>query len=85
MWCAAAPSEILDCTVQLRAHGDEHRATVTVTETGFEVELLDPAFGIAPGQACMIYQGTKVIGSGTIARTHRTSEVQAEVSASSST
>ena len=29
-WCGAAPTESLDCTVQLRAHGDEHRAVVSV-------------------------------------------------------
>ncbi len=30
-WCGAAPTEPLHGTVQLRAHGEEHRAVVTVT------------------------------------------------------
>ena len=50
-------------TVQLRAHGDEHRAVVTVVGEDVEVELLDPAYGIAPGQAVVVYDGTRVVGS----------------------
>ena len=34
-----------------------------------EVELLDPAYGIAPGQAAVVYDGTRVVGSATIAST----------------
>ena len=29
-WCGAVPQVPVECTVQLRAHGDEHRAVVTV-------------------------------------------------------
>ncbi|HSS68886.1 MAG TPA: aminomethyltransferase beta-barrel domain-containing protein [Nocardioidaceae bacterium] len=36
-----------------------------------EVDLLDPAEGIAPGQAVVVYDGTRVVGSATIARTRR--------------
>ena len=61
-------------TVQLRAHGDEHRAVVTVSPGGDEVvvELLDPAQGIAPGQAAVVYDGTRVVGSCTISSASRT-------------
>ncbi|MFT4188276.1 MAG: tRNA 2-thiouridine(34) synthase MnmA [Aeromicrobium sp.] len=69
LWCTDAPTGGLDCTVQLRAHGKEHRARVRVEADGVRVALLDPAEGIAPGQACVIYDGTQVIGSVTIART----------------
>jgi tRNA-specific 2-thiouridylase len=68
-WCGAAPTA-LEGTVQLRAHGGEHRCRVTVGET-VEIELLDPAYGIAPGQAAVIYDGTRVVGSATIASTRR--------------
>jgi len=66
------PDRALECTVQLRAHGEEHRAVVTVTSTAttdekVEVRLLDPATGIAPGQAVVVYDGTRVVGSATIA------------------
>ena len=36
-----------------------------------EIELLDPAYGIAPGQAAVVYDGTRVVGSATIAATRR--------------
>lgn len=68
-------------TVQLRAHGAEHRAVVSVSsvveETGhgrhetIEIELLEPASGIAPGQAAVFYDGTRVVGSATITATDR--------------
>ena len=35
------------------------------------VELLDPAYGVAPGQAVVVYDGTRVVGSATIAATRR--------------
>jgi tRNA-specific 2-thiouridylase len=71
LWCGAAPAGPLECTVQLRAHGEEHRAVVVPAGEGFEVTLRDPASGIAPGQACVVYDGTRVVGSGTIAATVR--------------
>ncbi|GAA1938311.1 tRNA-specific 2-thiouridylase [Marmoricola bigeumensis] len=71
-WCGAAPAR-LECTVQLRAHGAEHRAVVHVDGDSVTVDLLDPASGIAPGQAAVVYDGTRVVGSCTIASTHRTS------------
>jgi tRNA-specific 2-thiouridylase len=69
LWCGTAPSSPLECTVQLRAHGDEHRAVVVPSHSGFAVALRDPALGIAPGQACVVYDGTRVVGSGTIGAT----------------
>ena len=69
-WCGTSPT-LLECTVQLRAHGDEHRAVVRVDEGSVEVELLDPAYGIAPGQAVVVYDGTRVVGSATISSTRR--------------
>ena len=69
-WCGTPPTE-LEGTVQLRAHGAEHRARVTVTGDTVEVELLDPAYGIAPGQAAVLYDGSRVVGSATISATDR--------------
>ncbi len=73
-WCGPVPTGPLDpatTTVQLRAHGDEHQARVTLTDDGIDVELLDPAYGIAPGQAAVVYDGTRVVGSATIVATER--------------
>ncbi|KRF15710.1 tRNA 2-thiouridine(34) synthase MnmA [Nocardioides sp. Soil796] len=70
-WCGTVP-ERLGGTVQLRAHGSEHRAVVTTDGHDVVIELLDPAEGIAPGQAAVIYDGTRVVGSATISATSRT-------------
>jgi tRNA-specific 2-thiouridylase len=71
-WCGTVPSS-LSGTVQLRAHGDEHRARVVAAGESVSIELLDPAYGIAPGQAAVMYDGTRVVGSATIAATARVS------------
>ena len=72
VWCGPAPrTPTLEAAVQLRAHGAEHRATVTRTDDGLVVELHEPAEGIAPGQAVVVYDGTRVVGSATITRTGR--------------
>jgi tRNA-specific 2-thiouridylase len=70
-WCGAAPSDPLDAAVQLRAHGAEHRAVVTTSGETVHVALLEPAEGVAPGQAAVVYAGTRVVGSCTITRTGR--------------
>ncbi len=69
-WCGTVP-EVLHGTVQLRAHGQEHRAVVHTHDDRVDIELLEPAEGIAPGQAAVIYDGTRVVGSATIAATDR--------------
>ncbi len=76
-WCGLPP-ERLEGTVQLRAHGAEHRAVVTTSAGGdrVSVELLEPAQGIAPGQAAVVYDGTRVVGSATITSTSRSSSVE---------
>ena len=71
-WCGLPPAGPMDGTVQLRAHGSEHRAVVTVTDDQVAVELVDAAQGIAPGQAAVVYDGTRVIGSCTIRSARRT-------------
>jgi len=73
-WAGAAPEGTLegpDVAVQLRAHGGEHRARLTVVDGGVEIELVDPAYGIAPGQAAVVYDGSRVVGSATISATRR--------------
>ena len=75
-WCGTAPSAgvPLECTVQLRAHGEEHRAVVTADEDSVTVDLLDPAQGIAPGQAVVVYDGSRVVGSATISVTRKATQ-----------
>jgi tRNA-specific 2-thiouridylase len=45
---------------------------------GLRVVLDEPLRGIAPGQAVVLYDGTRVVGSATIATTERRDEQTAE-------
>ncbi len=72
-WCGTAPDGPVHGAVQLRAHGDEHRAVVSAGPDGtLVIELVDPAQGVAPGQAAVVYDGPRVVGSCTIASVTRT-------------
>lgn len=65
-WLAAEP-DAFRCEVKLRAREAPHAATVRPTPGGAEVELDGPALA-APGQACVLYRGTQVLGGGIIDR-----------------
>ena len=64
-WCGAIP-RLLRGTVQLRAHGAELPAVVRVDGDRVDVELLEPASGVAPGQTAVFYDGSRVVGSARI-------------------
>ena len=68
-WCGTAPTS-LDGTVQLRAHGDEHRATVTV-EDGIVIVDRTTRAAIAPGQAGRARRHASGPASATITATER--------------
>ncbi|HEX2177541.1 MAG TPA: tRNA methyl transferase PRC-barrel domain-containing protein, partial [Nocardioidaceae bacterium] len=68
-WCGAMPHRPLTGTVQLRAHGEQFPATTQVEHDRVTVDLHRPAQGVAPGQAVVIYDGSRVVGSATIDRT----------------
>jgi tRNA-specific 2-thiouridylase len=66
-WCGSAPVGPIECLVQLRAHGEPVPAVVRLrADQCLDVELHAPARGIAPGQAVVVYAGTRVVGSATI-------------------
>ena len=68
-WCGEVPSGPVHGTAQLRAHGEEVPAVAQATPgDGMDVRLLDPVLGVAPGQAVVVYAGTRVVGSATIRR-----------------
>ncbi len=64
-WLIAPPAGGLVCTVKLRAREAAHPATVRMTEDGAAVQLDRPALA-APGQACVFYDGDRVLGGGFI-------------------
>jgi tRNA-uridine 2-sulfurtransferase len=55
------------CTVKLRAREAPQPALITPKETGADVLLDRPALA-APGQACVFYDGDRVLGGGFITR-----------------
>jgi tRNA-uridine 2-sulfurtransferase len=65
------PAEELDCLVQLRAHGQVHRATARLDADTLRISLDEPARGVARGQAAVLYDGDAVLGSATITRAGR--------------
>jgi tRNA-specific 2-thiouridylase len=67
VWSAAMPTPDTDVSVQLRAHGMVSPATIRLTDSGELVaELATPQRGVAAGQAMVVYDGDRVLGSGTI-------------------
>jgi tRNA-specific 2-thiouridylase len=50
----------------LRAHGEEVAVTARVEGDQVMVEFDEPTSAVAPGQAVVLYDGTRVIGSATI-------------------
>ncbi|WP_425604838.1 tRNA 2-thiouridine(34) synthase MnmA [Actinomycetospora termitidis] len=60
---------VSDVTVQVRAHGGVAPAAVEVRDDGLSVALGAPLRGVAPGQAVVVYDGDRVLGSATIAAT----------------
>ncbi len=65
-WCGPAPAAPLSCGAQLRAHGEELPAVAELVDGVLRVQLGAPAYGVAPGQAVVVYDGTRVVGSATI-------------------
>ena len=53
------------CTVKLRAREAPHGATIRPTAVGADVILDGPALA-APGQACVLYDGSRILGGGFI-------------------
>jgi tRNA-specific 2-thiouridylase len=51
---------------KLRYRSPAVGATIAPTERGFELELDEPAYGVAPGQTAVVYDGDAVIGAGVI-------------------
>ncbi|MGH7034898.1 MAG: aminomethyltransferase beta-barrel domain-containing protein, partial [Stellaceae bacterium] len=61
--------EALRVSVKLRSAQAPLQGALTLDETGGGAVLLDaPALGVAPWQACVIYDGARVLGGGWIRR-----------------
>ena len=59
--------EEFNCHVKLRSTHKPVPALVRIKqENNAEIELIDGYKGVTPGQACVMYEGTRVIGGGWI-------------------
>ena len=67
-WCGPAPEGVVSVGAQVRAHGEEVPATVWADGDQVEVRLTRRIRGVAPGQSVVLYDGTRVVGSATIAK-----------------
>src|SRR6202451_3597945 len=56
------PLAPVECTVQLRAHGEVHPCTAQVSGEELQIYLDDQARGVAAGQAAVLYDGDTVLG-----------------------
>ena len=67
-WLAAAPGgDGIEVAVKLRSAQPPVRARLMLDAAGEgEALLAEPAFGVAPGQACVAYDGTRLLGGGWI-------------------
>ncbi len=78
VWTGCAPpADPIEADVQLRAHGEVHRATCSQSGDQVAIRLHATARGVAKGQAAVLYAGDTVLGSATIAGTVRESAVAA--------
>ncbi|MBV9444835.1 MAG: tRNA 2-thiouridine(34) synthase MnmA [Streptosporangiaceae bacterium] len=71
----AVPEAPIRGLVQLSAHGQPIECTASAEEGGLSIRLEHPARGVAKGQAAVVYDGDRVLGSATIAATARTARL----------
>lgn len=67
----SAPSVGSKVMVQLRAHGEPMAAVVLRADNEIEIELEKSTRSVAPGQTLALYDGERVLGSGTITKSSR--------------
>src|SRR5690625_4565982 len=68
------PSQCDDLVIQIRAHGREIPAEVTVDDGVITARVTEPVRGVAAGQSLVVYQGTRVLGQGSIQSSRRVGE-----------
>jgi len=66
-WLAATPDPGAEVTAKLRSAQDAARARLWLDEATAELEFVTPQYGVAAGQAAVLYDGDRVLGGGWIA------------------
>jgi tRNA-uridine 2-sulfurtransferase len=59
-------ADVYRADVKLRYRSPPVAARVSTAPRGFELELDEPAYGVAPGQAAVLYEGDAVVGCGLV-------------------
>jgi tRNA-uridine 2-sulfurtransferase len=77
VWTGPTPDRQFRCSVQLRAHGMRTPAAVTITQDGVVARLEQAQRGVAAGQALVMYDDDRVLGSATVASTRSATGVGA--------
>ncbi|MFA7440278.1 MAG: tRNA 2-thiouridine(34) synthase MnmA [Sphingomonadaceae bacterium] len=68
-WLASAPPAGLSVQVKLRSLAPLVEAQLFAEGAHARLELASPQYGVAPGQAAVAYEGSRVLGGGFIAAT----------------
>jgi tRNA-specific 2-thiouridylase len=61
---------VSEVTAKLRYRSPAVAARVEGTQTGFKLRLEEPAYGVARGQAAVLYDGDVVVGAGLVTSTN---------------
>jgi tRNA-specific 2-thiouridylase len=67
-WLGPRPAEPLAVTVKIRSMSAPAAARIGLDDGGATVVFDTPQFGVAPGQACVVYRDGRVLGGGWIRR-----------------
>lgn len=69
-WLSEVPADgqEIEAEARIRSTRPPLPAVVRRVAEGWQVELSEPEYGVAPGQACVLYSGSRVLGGGWIAR-----------------
>ncbi len=74
-WVGDVPLSSTPLSVMVKIRSNQHPAPAQVAlgqDGDLEVILEAPQYGVSPGQACVIYDGDRVLGGGWIAQTDNT-------------
>jgi tRNA-specific 2-thiouridylase len=66
LWTSSRGAGLFECLAQIRAHSAPVPCVVEPTADSIVVRLADPVRGVAAGQAVVLYDGDRVLGSATI-------------------
>lgn len=67
-WLIEKPSNLVDVTVKIRSTHQPFAAKIKPNGSSAEIILFTPQKSVTPGQACVLYDGERVLGGGWIVK-----------------